>query len=454
MDSRFTVTPLIAIIGRTNVGKSTLFNRLIEQKKAISSSVAGTTTDINFGLCEWRDATLTVMDTAGLDFTSKDATDENLKRQALVAMKKADLICFVVDSTTGLLPEDRALANYLQKTKKPVVVLANKADNPHKRSLADDNEWLKMGFGKPLAVSAANGTGVGDALDEIVNALRATHTLSKEMPKIDVRVAIIGRPNVGKSSLLNRLAGEERVIVSEIPHTTREPQDTLLQFHDSVRGEKNLLLIDTVGIRKKGHVSPGIEKIGVHLSLGEMERADVALLMVDAVEGVGVQEKRLAGLISDKKVGLMIVVNKWDLATEKNIGDAEEYAEYVRGQLQFLEWVPVIFMSAKTGDRVQKVLPHILDIADARLRIIPQEDLDLFTEKLKKIHHSAFKKGEKRPKVYGISQTGTMPPEFMVVVHDKETIHPNFLRFIENRMREEFAFPGTPIRVIAREIKN
>ncbi|HTK04237.1 MAG TPA: ribosome biogenesis GTPase Der [Candidatus Eisenbacteria bacterium] len=459
MDERHLATPAIAIVGRTNVGKSTLFNRLLEVRKAITSPVPGTTHDINFGHCHWRNKTLTVIDTAGLDLTSKAATDEGLKRQANLAMAKADVIIFVVDAAAGLYPQDRAFAKHLQKSKKTVILVANKADNPGKRRNADDPEWLKLGYGKPWALSAANGTGVGDLLDHVLEVLKLDKLDAKPLPEIDIRVAIIGRPNVGKSSLLNALAGEDRVIVSEIPHTTKEPQDTLLVYENDKGEKKNILVIDTVGIRKKAKVAPGIEKIGVHMSLEELKRADVVLLLVDAEAGVDLQEKKLAGLAETYQAAVLIVVNKWDLADEKKLGKAEAYAQYVYGQLPFFSWAPVTFVAAKTGAKVGRMLAYITELAAQRDRTIPQEQLDKFVEKLKKLHHASFAKGGdrfgkkgNRPKVYGMTQTGTKPPEFMVVVHDKETLHPSFVRFIENRMREEFGFAGTPVRVLAREI--
>lgn len=459
MDERHLATPAIAIVGRTNVGKSTLFNRLLESRKAITSPVPGTTHDINFGHCHWRGRLLTVIDTAGLDLTSKDATAENLARQAKLAMTKADLIVFVVDAASGLNPQDRAFAKHLQKSKKRVLLVANKADNPGKRRLAEDPDWLKLGFGKPMALSAANGTGVGDMLDKAFEILHAEKLDAKEMPLIDVRVAIIGRPNVGKSSLLNALAGEDRVIVSEVPHTTKEPQDTLLTWENDKGEKKNLLLIDTVGIRKKAKVGPGIEKIGVHMSLQELQRADVMFLLIDAEAGVELQEKKLAGLAEQYQTAVLIVVNKWDLAEEKGLGKAEDYEQYVIGQLPFFAWAPVAFVSAKNGAKVGRLMGLAAELAAQRDRTIEQPALDAFTEKLKKQHHAYFERGGdrfgkvgNRPKVYGITQTGTKPPEFMVVVHDKETLHPNFLRFIENRLRDEFGFRGTPVRVLAREI--
>ncbi len=453
MDQRIKATPVVAIVGRPNVGKSTLFNRLLEQRKAIVSPIPGTTRDMNFGHCHWRGEPITVIDTAGLDLTSEGATDEAMKRQADAAMHKADIILFLADAQIGPVLEDKVLGKYLQKSKKPVILIANKADNPKTRKQTEEPDWLKFGMGEPLPISAANGTGVGDMLDLLYDRIAAMGLGAKPMPEIDARIAIIGRPNVGKSTLLNRLAGEERVIVSEVPHTTKEPQDTLVTWVDEGGTERNVLLVDTVGIRKRAHVEPGLEGIGVTMSIGEIARADVVILVIDAVEGLNLQEKRLLGLALEKHPGVLIAVNKWDLAQEKKLGTAGDYKDYLATELRFAPWIPVVFMSAKTGDRVGKILGHAIHVAREREKEIPQEQIELFMEKLKKVHHSAFRKGENRPKVYGMTQIGTKPPKFMLVVYDKDTVHPNYLRFIENRLREEFQFDGTPVRVLSREIE-
>ena len=452
-------TPVIALVGRTNVGKSTLFNRMLERRKAITSPIPGTTHDINFGHCVWRGMMFTVIDTAGLDLTSKDASNAAIKKQAESAIAKANVIFLLVDSRAGLLPEDRAFAAHLRKSKKKVFLVANKADNPGARRKAEESEWLKLALGPTNPVSAANGTGVGDLLDKAWEEVGGDKGMP-EMPVPDVRVAIIGRPNVGKSSLLNALAGEERVIVSEIAHTTKEPQDTLLTYTRKDGVIKRILLCDTVGIRKKAKVEKGIEKIGVHMSLEELKAADVVLMMVDATEGAGIQEKKLAGYIEDHNVAVIFVVNKWDLAEERNLGTAEDYASYLRMQFPSYPWAPVTFIAAKHGAKVARLIPQILEVAAQRHRIMSQEELDLFVQKLKKKHHSLFAKGGdrfgkvgNRPRVYGITQTGTAPPAFMLVIRDKETLHPNFLHFVENRMREEFGFEGTPMHVNAREIE-
>lgn len=453
MDERHTSTPIVAIIGRPNVGKSTLFNRLLERKQALMSPTPGTTQDINFGHCHWQGDVITVIDTAGLDLTSDDATDEAFKKQAVSAMHKADIIYFLIDATTGVMPQDKALAKHLQKSDARIMLIANKADSPSKRYAAISEDWGTLGFGMPTLISAANGSGVGDLLEETIRILKEKGLTSKPLPEIDVRVTIIGKPNSGKSTLLNALAGEERVIVSEIPHTTKEPQDTLITYEHEELGTQNILLIDTVGIRKRAKVERGMEKVGVSMSIERMTEGDVTFLLVDAVEGIGAQERKLAGLIENKDVGVVIVVNKWDQSKEADLGGAEEYAKEVARQLPFYSWAPVTFISAKTGRHVTRLLDFALRIANERKREIPQETLDAFVEKLKKKHHAMFTKGANRPKVYGITQIRTGPPHFMVIVKDKDTLHQNFLRFIMNRMREEFGFEGVPVKISGRELR-
>ncbi|HCC22206.1 ribosome biogenesis GTPase Der [Candidatus Uhrbacteria bacterium RIFOXYC2_FULL_47_19] len=450
------LTPIVALVGRANVGKSTLFNRLIEKRKAITSSVSGTTQDINFGHCHWREEILTIIDTAGLDLTSKAATEAQLLRQAKSGMSKSDLIVMLVDANDGPMPQDIALAKYLRKSDKKVLLIVNKADNPRMRSKAKGEAWLKLGLGAPRAVSAINGSGVGDLLEEILEYMTSQGLTSRPLPEPEVRIALIGRPNVGKSSLLNALAGEERVIVSEIPHTTREPQDTMLTYTEPDGTEHHILLVDTVGIRKKAKVQPGLERVGVSMSINEMIEADIAFLMIDATEGIDAQERKLAGLIERKNVGVLIVVNKWDLAPNSELGTADEYRKYVATELPFYKFAPVAYISAKTGDRVGKLINLALEISKQRNREIPQSELDTFVEMLKKKHHAILgsKKDSNRPKIYGMIQIGTKPPTFLVIAKKKETMHPSFLNFIENRLREEFGFAGTPIAVVSREIRS
>ncbi|MBN1585269.1 ribosome biogenesis GTPase Der [Candidatus Uhrbacteria bacterium] len=454
MDTRLKLTPVVAIVGRPNTGKSTMFNRLLERRKAITSGKEGTTRDLNYGSFEWRGVTVTTIDTAGLDLTSDRATEEALKRQAESAMAKADIILMLTDATAGIMPQDRALSKHLLQSKKPILLVTNKADSPNSRRRAESPDWMRLGLGKPLPCSAINGSGVGDMLDVLIEKIRERKLDSVPIPEPDLKMVLIGKPNVGKSSLLNALAGEERVIVSEIAHTTKEPQDTMIAFDDPESGErKNVRIFDTVGIRKQAKVEPGIEHTGVGMSFNEMRQADVALLMVDAAEGISAQEKRLTGLIEDSRVGIVVVANKWDIAEEKRIGDAEEFRQHLAVSMPFCAWSPLLFVSAKTGRGVNKVIPMALKVLEQRRRVIGQPDLDAFFERMQRIHHTAFKKGMARPKVYGLKQTGTEPPEITMTVKKKETIHPNYIRFVENRIRDEYGFEGTPIRLAVREIK-
>jgi GTP-binding protein len=452
MDARENLTPVIAIVGRTNVGKSTLFNRFIEERKAITSAEENTTRDLNFAPFEWRGIVMTAIDTAGIDLTKKNATDEQLKRQAQIAMDKADIILMTVDGETGPLPQDKALAKHLLKSNKKVILVVNKVDNPRARRKANKPDWLKLGLGEGNLCSAVNGSGVGDLLDVVVEEVQRQGLESKPLPVPDLKIVLIGRPNVGKSSLLNALAGEDRVIVSEVPHTTREPQDTMLTYTTEEGETKNILIMDTAGIRKRSRVTPGIEYIGVGKSFKEMREADIALLLMDTSEGFHQQDKKLIGLIDRSWVGVMVLANKWDIAEEERIATVEEFRDHLMQMLPFCRWAPIAFVSGKSGRNVGKLIPMALEIMKQRQKRIPQEEIDAFMVQMKARHHSAFKKGTNRPKVFGMTQTGTEPPEFTLVVKKKETIHPNYLRFIENRLREKFGFHGTPIRLEAREI--
>jgi len=447
-------TPVIAIVGRTNVGKSTLFNRLIERKKALVSNVPGTTQDINFGHCRWRDRIFTVIDTAGLDLTSKNVAEERIRHQAEMAMNKADIILLLTSIKDGALAEDKAFAKRLLKSKKKVLLVTNKADNPRDRAGVSDSEWMKLGLGDAWAISAANSTGVGDLLDEIDEQLSHLDK-GEEDPKPDALVTIIGRPNVGKSSLLNAIAGEDRVIVSEVAHTTKEPQDTLVTFENEETGERNnLLFTDTVGIRKKAKVGEGLERKGVQLSLAKLKKSDVILLIIDSTQGISTQEKKLMGLAAENFKSIVIVVNKWDLAMKEG-SSTEEYTKYVRGEMPFCDWAPIIFISAKNGRSVGKLPALLMHAVSQYRRWISDEDMEKFSEKIVKQHHAVSEKGynKKRPKIYGVKQEKTEPPFFMVIMDKREKLSSGLLGFIENRLRDAFGFEGTDIKMYGRELK-
>jgi GTP-binding protein len=446
-------TPVIAIVGRTNVGKSTMFNKLIERRKAVVSNIPGTTQDINFGHCRWRDRIYTIIDTAGLDLSQKRKDEEKIRHQAEMAINKSDAILFLTDVGDGITVEDKAFARFLLKSKKKVFLVANKADSPSLRRIADEKEWSRLGLGEAHPASAVNGTGVGDLLDEVTAYLKDSGK-DVTLPDIDARVAIIGRPNVGKSSLLNALAGEERVIVSEVAHTTKEPQDTLLTFSDRSGTEKNLLVIDTVGIRKRTHIAPGLEKLGVKLSLDVLADCDVGLLIIDAEAGISIQEKKLGGTIAELHKAMIIVVNKWDIAQEKGT-DGETFMAYVHRELPFFEWAPVVLISAKSGRSVAKIPQLVLDVVRNWKQEVDADKLAEFTERIKKQHHAVSEAGywKRRPKIYGIAQNHVKPPHFLITVDDKDKLSEGLCGFVENRLRETFNFEGTAINVGGRPIR-
>ncbi|PIP17619.1 MAG: ribosome biogenesis GTPase Der [Parcubacteria group bacterium CG23_combo_of_CG06-09_8_20_14_all_35_9] len=455
--------PIIAIIGRTNVGKSTLFNCLIEKRKAITSKIPGTTRDRNYGQCLWQNQKFILIDTGGavevrskkLEVRNKEkkqrfAFEEEIQNQIRIALKEADLILLVVDIRMGILSQDKELALFLKKRGKPTILACNKADSPSLGKLKD--EFFKLGLGPPLPISATTGSGVGDLLDEIVKKLPTNSNLQPITHNLQpVKIAIIGKPNVGKSSLLNAILGEERVIISETPHTTREPQDILINYKE----EQPILLVDTAGIRKQSKIKEELERLGVEKSIEALKRTDIALLVIESQKPLTTQDSHLAGLILKAKTGITIVANKWDLIEEKTQKTQAKFIYYLQEHFPYLRWAPIIFVSAKTGQRVNKILDLALKIEKERKKTISQENLEKFMDKIKKTHPARVgKKKKKYPKIYGLTQTGTAPPRFELMVSKKENLHSSYLRFIENRLRDEFSFIGTPISIETKELKN
>ena len=445
--------PTVAIVGRVNVGKSTLFNRILERPRAMVSPIAGTTRDRNYGQARWRGRDFVVVDTGGLE--NVEPMGKAIKKQVDIAIGKADLVVFLVDLKDGLLPQDRAVANFLKKIKKTVILVGNKADSPQIFAAADDPEWLKLNFGKPLPVSAANGAGTGDLLDKIFELLKITETEAEEsfLAVPPIKVAIVGKPNVGKSSLLNALLGEERVLVSEIPFTTREPQDMILIYRD-----QPFLLIDTVGMRKKARVEPGLEKVGVRRSITAMDRADVILFVTEAQEQMTSQEKHLSELILEKNSGLIIIANKWDLVEKQGPETMNLFVDYYNRFFPYLDWAPVLFISAKTGEKVHKILDLVIEIKNKREKFIRTEELRKFLRETLGQHWAIIHRRRKtgagaRPKITNLVQQGTNPPSFNLITTSKERLPEAFIKFIENKMRERFDFTGTPIRLEVRHIK-
>jgi len=445
--------PVVALVGRPNVGKSTLFNRLAGERLAVVSERPGTTRDRLVAEAEWAGLTFDVVDTGGIDPTaprggpplSVDSLDyiPQIRSQAELAAREADAVLFVVDAEDGVTPADVEVARILRRRQAPadgrpaapVILVVNKCENAQRRASAV--AFYELGMGDPQPVSALHGTGTGDMLDRLAALLRSG-PIEEAEAEPGVRIAIVGRPNVGKSSLLNRILGEERAIVSPIPGTTRDAVDTHLTFQDMP-----VTLIDTAGIRRRGHIEPGVEKYSVLRALKAIDRADVVLLVVDATEGITAQDAHIAGMALDKIKSIVLLVNKWD-AVPKDGQTMPEFSSVLRQQLKFLEYVPVLYISAKTGQRVEQVLPTALRVQEERLRRIPTSELNRLVRQAIAIHAPPSKSG--RPlKITYAAQVRTDPPTFLFHVNDPELVHFSYRRFLENRIREEYGFLGTPL---------
>jgi GTPase len=439
--------PTVAIIGRTNVGKSSLFNKMLEKPKALVSDIVGTTRDRNEGECLWRGKIINLVDTGGLDIDDSDEIEKNTAKQAELAMKKADLILFVVDLKVGAMPQEKTLATILRESKKPIIVVGNKGERHADRLSVNDPQWQFAGLPSPIAVSAARGMGVGDLLDVIYEALTEIGKPPVDPIEIEaINVAVIGKPNVGKSTLLNSILGEERFITSPIAHTTREPNDTLVTVND-----RRYLFIDTAGMRKHGKVKKagGLEAAAVRRNERIVKLADVTLLVVEATEPIGTQEKILAGFLKDSGSAVIIVVNKWDLVEEKNTNTMNEYRNYMAASFPFLAWAPVIFVSALTKQRVQTLFDWIDRVQTNRSFTIDQETLNEFLRNSIIQHKPAKGKGSRPPKILGIKQVGTKPPRFDLIIKSKrtDTVATSYIRFLQNRLQEQFNLVGTPIKI-------
>jgi GTP-binding protein len=451
--------PVVALVGRPNVGKSTLFNRLAGERLAVVDDRPGTTRDRLVAEAEWRGVAFDVVDTGGIDPTavgkeeplSLDSADyiEQIRAQAEMAARGADAILFLVDVESGLTAPDREVAAILRRQQReregakppPVLLVVNKCDNAARRSQAV--EFFELGMGDPIPISSLHGTGTGDMLDQLFESLG---TIGKPKQKRDssLHIAIVGRPNVGKSSLLNRLLGEERVIVSPIPGTTRDAIDTQMVFN-----KIPITLIDTAGIRRRGRIEPGVEKYSVLRALKAMDRADVVLLLIDGTEGVTAQDEHIAGMALDKMLSVIVLVNKWDIVP-KDTHTMPAYAEQVRERLNFLDYVPVLFISAKTGMRVNKVIPMALQVQEERKRRIPTGELNRIIRSALDAHAPPSKSG-KRLRIFYATQVRSDPPTFLFHVNDPQLVHFTYERFLENRIREHHGFIGTPLRLSFRK---
>ena len=450
--------PTVVIFGRTNVGKSTLFNRLIEEKKAMVSDIPGTTRDSNARVMQWNGVAFELIDTGGImnptvDVMFKkdkikvaesvDEIDSKVQKQAVVYLKAADLVLFVVDNQTGALPQDRKMITLLRKNlteeeKSKILLVANKADSL--KSMFDVNEFNRLGLGEPIAVSAVTGTGTGDLLDIVVKALkkRKVNKKADDKERETISVCFVGKPNVGKSSLLNSLLGYEKVIVSPIAHTTREPQNTEIIYND-----KSITFVDTAGISRHGHRG-GLEKYGIDKSLEALWQADVALLVLDVSEELTHQDIKLTQEIIDRGKSMIIIANKWDLVGER---DTKEYTQRIRSVLSFASWAPIQFISAKTGEKVKKIFDLVLEVNDIRHKEISDSQLSHFLSKIVKIHLPAKGKGINPPHIYEIKQISTNPPRFTVRIGPNDSLHFSYMRFIKNQLRERFGLDALPIKI-------
>jgi len=429
--------PIVTLVGRPNVGKSTLFNRLIGERRAIVDEAPGTTRDRLYGTVEWNGRVFTLVDTGGLTFDGVDEVTQRIMEQAREGIESSDVILFVVDAREGPTAVDFDVADLLRRTEKPVILVANKADNPE-RTL-NVVEFYQLGVGEPMAVSGIHGHGLGDLLDEVVRDLpRGGAEPERE---VDVSLAIVGRPNVGKSSLVNVLAGENRVAVSQMPGTTRDAVDILIQYKD-----KAILLVDTAGLRRRGRIEPGIEKYSVLRAMQAVERSDVAALVIDASTGVTAQDAHVAGYVLDAGKGIVVVVNKWDLV-KKGSTTMAEYTRGIRTALKFMDWVPVLFTSAATRQRVSKILDLALEIALEREKRIPTAALNVAMQEAFISHPPPSARG-KSLKLFYVTQVGIRPPTFVFFVNDPRLAHFSYVRYLENQIRARYGFQGTPIRLL------
>lgn len=433
--------PLVAIVGRPNVGKSTLFNRLAGERLAIVEDTPGTTRDRLYTDVIWRNKVFTLVDTGGLVMAGEDEITRHVRQQVQLAIAEADVIVFLTDITTGLLGADQEIADLLRRANKPTILVANKADNL-KREMAV-HEFHALGLGEPLCISAAKGMGTGELLDAILEALPSAPE-EEEVSEEALRIALVGRTNVGKSSLLNRLLGEERVIVSPTPGTTRDAVDTPIRFLD-----REIILVDTAGIRRRGSIEPGLEKYSVLRALRAISRADIVLLVLDATLGVDAQDAHIAGYALDEAKSIIVIVNKWDLV-EKTSHTMALYEQEIRQALRFMPWVPIVFVSALTGQRVHHILPLALRIDQERRQRLSTAELNALIREAVARRSPPTRQGKKLRIYYG-TQVSVAPPTFVLFVNDKRIVHFGYERYLENQIRERYRYEGTPIRLVFRD---
>jgi len=433
--------PIVAIVGRPNVGKSTFFNYLAGKRISIVEDTPGVTRDRIYTEVEWRNRKFTLIDTGGIEPYSEDKIMKQMKNQAEIAIETADVIIFMVDMKDGLTASDREVATMLRKSKKPIILAVNKVDKVGELP-AEVYEFYNLGMDNLMPISSIHGLGVGDLLDEVFKYF--PDEAEEEYDEEVIKVAVVGKPNAGKSSLINKILGEERVIVSDIPGTTRDAIDTYVENE-----EGKFVFIDTAGIRRKSKITENIERYSAIRSWTAIERADVCLIMIDAVEGVTEQDTKIAGYAHEQGKASIVVVNKWDLV-EKTTGTLEEYRKTVLEKLGFMLYAPVVFISAKTGQRVDKIYNLVKYVANqAALRITTGVLNDLLNEAIAMVQPPSDK--GRRLKIYYMTQASVKPPTFVLFVNNMELMHYSYERYLENQLRKSFGFEGTPIRFLIRE---
>lgn len=434
--------PIVAIVGRPNVGKSTLFNKLAGRRISIVEDTPGVTRDRVYAEAEWLKYNFTIIDTGGIEPDSQDIILSQMRRQANIAIETADVIIFIVDGKEGMTPADLEVAQMLRKSKKPVVLVVNKIDNFRD----EDNayEFYNLGIGDPIAISASQGLGLGEMLDEVVKNFEIGS--EEEEEEENIKIAFVGKPNVGKSSLINKLLGEERVIVSDIPGTTRDAIDSTL---DTEIGK--FTLIDTAGLRRKSKVKEEIERYSVIRTYAAIERADVCILMLDATEGISDQDEKIIGYAHELNKAILVIVNKWDLI-EKDTKTMDQFKAKLKASLSFMAYAEYLFISALSGQRVHKVLEMVKKCYDNYNKKIKTGVLNEVVSNAIMMKEPPVV-GLKRLKVYYVTQIGTKPPTFVFFVNDPECIHFSYLRYLENKIRESFDFSGTGIKLELRERK-
>jgi GTP-binding protein len=448
--------PIVALVGRPNVGKSTLFNRLVGERMAIVDDTPGTTRDRLFGDAEWNSRAFTVVDTGGIDPTHGGRTPlsigsvdfiEDIRLQAQAAIQEADAILFVVDVETGVTEPDREVADILRRMQRkqpdgtflpPTFLVVNKCESRERRDQV--SEFYELGLGEPFAVSAIHGTSTGDLLDALVAAFPEQ---KEDEEDNSIKIALVGKPNAGKSSLLNKLVGEERVIVSPIAGTTRDAIDMKIEF-----GGYPVTLIDTAGSRRRGKIEKGVEEYSVIRSFKAIERADVSLLMIDATTGITSQDAHIAGFIKDEWKSCVVLVNKWD-AIEKDGTTMDAYTEKILNDLNFVSYVPILYISAKTGQRVDQVMPLAMRVQEERLARLTTSKINEIIHKAQDAHPHPTHAGRALRMYYG-TQVRSDPPTFMIYVNEPSLMHFTYLRYLENQIRAEYGFLGTPIRIVLK----